>query len=226
MAQALAATQSSGVSARRLSGVERAAVVLFALGEAHGAPVWQQLDELELRDLSQAMSTLGKIDAQTVEELLVEFVSRLSATGSLVGNVDSTERLLAQFLPKDRVGQIMEEIRGPAGRTMWEKLSNVQDSVLANYLKNEYPQTVAVVLSQIRPEQAARVLAILPEDSRSTSCAGCWRWSRSRRTFWSGSRRPFAPSSCPASARRRGATATSRWRRSSTPSTARPRRAS
>jgi flagellar motor switch protein FliG len=47
---------------------------------------------------------------------------------------------------------------------MWEKLSNVQEDVLANYLKNEYPQTIAVVLSKLRPEQAARVLAVLPED--------------------------------------------------------------
>ena len=58
----------------------------------------------------------------------------------------------------------MEEIRGPAGRNMWEKLSNVQEEVLANYLKNEYPQTIAVVLSKLKPEHAARVLAILPED--------------------------------------------------------------
>jgi flagellar motor switch protein FliG len=58
----------------------------------------------------------------------------------------------------------MEEIRGPAGRNMWEKLSNVQEQVLANYLKNEYPQTVAVVLSKIRAEHAARVLGILPEE--------------------------------------------------------------
>jgi len=57
----------------------------------------------------------------------------------------------------------MEEIRGPAGRNMWEKLSNVQEEVLANYLKNEYPQTVAVVLSKVRAEHAARVLALLPE---------------------------------------------------------------
>jgi flagellar motor switch protein FliG len=58
----------------------------------------------------------------------------------------------------------MDEIRGPAGRNMWEKLSNVQEEVLANYLKNEYPQTIAVVLSKLKPEHAARVLSILPED--------------------------------------------------------------
>jgi len=57
----------------------------------------------------------------------------------------------------------MEEIRGPAGRTMWDKLGNVHEDVLANYLKNEYPQTVAVVLSKIRSDHAARVLTLLPD---------------------------------------------------------------
>jgi flagellar motor switch protein FliG len=57
----------------------------------------------------------------------------------------------------------MEEIRGPAGRTMWDKLGNVNEAVLANYLKNEYPQTVAVVLSKVKAEHAANVLTLLPE---------------------------------------------------------------
>ena len=73
----------------------------------------------------------------------------MSASGALMGNFDATERLLHQYLPKERVNGIMDEIRGPAGRNMWEKLSNVQEEVLANYLKNEYPQTIAVVLSKI-----------------------------------------------------------------------------
>jgi flagellar motor switch protein FliG len=81
-----------------------------------------------------------------------------------MGDYDATERLLQQFLPPERVGGIMDEIRGPAGRNMWEKLSNVPEEVLANYLRNEYPQTVAVVISKLRSEHAARVLAILPED--------------------------------------------------------------
>ena len=122
------------------------------------------LDDDELRQISMIMSQLGTIQASAVEELLLEFVSRLSASGALMGTYDATERLLQQHLPPDRVSGIMDEIRGPAGRNMWEKLSNVQEDVLATYLKNEYPQTIAVVLSKLRPEHAARVLAILPED--------------------------------------------------------------
>src|SRR6188474_726928 len=153
-----------GKSTRQLSGPERAAVLMLALGEQHGAKIWNLLDDDDLRQLSIVMSTLGTVDAKLVENLLLEFVGRLSASGALLGNYDATERLLQQYLPPDRVGGIMDEIRGPAGRNMWEKLANVQEEVLANYLKNEYPQTVAVVLSKLRPEHSARVLSILPED--------------------------------------------------------------
>jgi len=149
---------------RTLRGVERAAVLMLALGEQFGEKIWKLLDDDELRTLSVTMSSLGMVDSSAVESLLVEFVSRLSTAGAIMGNYDATERLLQQYLPGERVSNIMEEIRGPAGRNMWEKLSNVQEQVLANYLKNEYPQTVAVVLSKIRSEHAARVLAILPEE--------------------------------------------------------------
>jgi flagellar motor switch protein FliG len=110
------------------------------------------------------MSGLGTVSSSLIERLLVDFVSQISSTGSVMGSFDTTERLLQKFLPHDRVTTVMEEIRGPAGRTMWDKLSNVNETVLANYLKNEYPQTVAVVLTKIRPEHASRVLSALPED--------------------------------------------------------------
>jgi flagellar motor switch protein FliG len=161
----LAGRQAAGVDAgRALTGAERASVLMLTLGEQFGGKIWKLLDDDELRTLSITMSTLGVVEAVAVEKLMLEFVSRLSASGAVMGNYEATERLLQQYLPGDRVASIMDEIRGPAGRNMWEKLSNVQEQVLANYLKNEYPQTVAVVLSKIRPEHAARVLSILPED--------------------------------------------------------------
>src|SRR5690349_137009 len=148
---------------RQLSGAERSAVLMLALGEEHGSHVWKMMDEDEIKEISQVMSNLGNISANLVEKLLVDFVSQMSTTGSLIGSYESTERLLSRFLPGERVGVVMDEIRGPAGRTMWDKLANVNETVLANYLKNEYPQTVAVVLSKIKGEHAARVLAQLPE---------------------------------------------------------------
>src|SRR5437667_8929961 len=161
---ALASRQSNRPKAEPLTGPKRAAILMLALGEKYGGKVWSLLGDDEVRELSVHMSTLGTVEVETVEDLLLEFVSRMSASGALMGTFDATERLLQQYLPKERVNGIMDEIRGPAGRNMWEKLSNVQEEVLANYLKNEYPQTIAVVLSKLTAEHAARVLAILPEE--------------------------------------------------------------
>src|ERR1043165_5195963 len=110
------------------------------------------------------MAPPGTVSSTLVERLFMEFASQLSSTGSIYGSYDSTEKLLIKMLPSDRVQTIMEEIRGPAGRTMWEKLGNVKEEVLASYLKNEYPQTVSVILSKVKPDHAARVLGYLPKD--------------------------------------------------------------
>lgn len=137
---------------------------MIALGEDHGGAIWELLDDEEVKELSLAMSSLGTVEATVVEELFLEFANGVSSVGSLTGSFDNTERLLNKMLPDDRVSQIMEEIRGPAGRTMWDKLGNVNEVVLATYLKNEYPQTVSVILSKIKPEHASAVLSVLPDE--------------------------------------------------------------
>ena len=158
------AKASSKDDIRQLTGPERSAVLMLALGEEHGMRIWELMDEDEVKEVTQLMSNLGTINSSVVEKILVEFVSQMSATGSLMGSYEATERLISRIMPEDKVSSIMEEIRGPAGRTMWDKLANVNETVLANYLKNEYPQTVSVVLSKIKPEHAARVLGALPEE--------------------------------------------------------------
>ncbi len=149
---------------RALTGAQRAAIIMLSLGEEHTTRLWALLDDDEIKEISQTMATLGAVSSDVIERLFVEFTNQLSATGSIIGSFESTERLLSRALPTERVDQIMDEIRGPAGRTMWDKLGNVNEAVLASYLKNEYPQTVAVVMSKIKPEHASRVLAALPEE--------------------------------------------------------------
>ncbi|MDE2516166.1 MAG: flagellar motor switch protein FliG [Rhodospirillales bacterium] len=148
---------------RNLNGAQRAAILMLALGEAHCSRLFSMMHEDEIKDISAAMAQLGSVRADVVERLCIDFTEGMGTAGNLVGSFESTERLLQKALPRDRAAQIMEEIRGPAGRTMWDKLGNVNEAVLSNYLKNEYPQTVAVVLSKVRPDHAARVLTLLPD---------------------------------------------------------------
>jgi flagellar motor switch protein FliG len=155
--------QETMAAVKTLHGSEKAAILLLSLGE-DAKPVWDRLDDEELREISSAMSNLGPVKAEMVEYLIKDFVNRLSGSGAVTGSYEQTHRLLLQFLPADKVDSLMEELRGPAGRTMWDKLGNVNEQVLANYLKNEYPQTVSVILSKIKSEHSARVLTALPPE--------------------------------------------------------------
>ncbi len=147
-----------------MTGPQRAAVILLVLGEDHGRAIWQQFDDDEIRIITRAMAELGTVDADEVERLMLDFVGKLSSAGAVTGSFDRTISLLEKILPTDQVALIMEEIRGPAGRNMWQKLGNIDAVVLANFLKNEYPQTIAVILSKIKPDHAANVLRNLPND--------------------------------------------------------------
>jgi len=145
------------------SGVERAAILLLTLGD-QASPLMEALDDDELREISSVMSGLGAVPPHIVEQVVAEFMSRLSQAGFVLGSFEQTERMLLGIFPPDRVTTIMEELRGPAGRNVWDKLSHVNEKLLAGYLVNEYPQTVAVVLSRLPATSASKILAELPHD--------------------------------------------------------------
>ena len=157
------AKAARSLSDGELSGLHKASILMLALGEEHTGKLFGMMHEDEIRAISATMAQLGAVPADAVENLCVDFVKNFGAAGGILGSFESTEGLLMKALPRDRVSQIMEEIRGPAGRTMWDKLGNVSEQILSSYLKNEYPQTVAVVLSMIKPDHSARVLMLLPD---------------------------------------------------------------
>jgi len=147
-----------------LSGKQKAAILFMAIGRDRSASLMQSLHEDEIRDISIAMAGLGVVRAPMVEMVCKEFIENFELADGLVGTFETTEAFLRRSLSPDQVEKIMDEIRGPAGRNMWDKLANVQESILANYLRSEYPQTAAVIVSRLQPAHAARVLALLPED--------------------------------------------------------------
>lgn len=157
------ANQPAHFRDKQLSGAKKASILLLAMGEEAASKFFGMMHDEEIKLLSATMAQLGIVQADTVEQLCAEFVESFENFPGLMGSFENTENLLMKILPKDRVNSIMEEIRGPAGRTMWDKLGNVSEEILASYLKNEYPQTVAVVLSMLKPDHAARVLTLLPD---------------------------------------------------------------
>src|SRR5215470_8395858 len=91
---------------RSLTGAERAAVLILSLGEEHAAKLFALMDDEEIKELSQTMANLGTVSSSVIERLFVDFADQISATGSLVGSHESTERLLQKVLGPDRVSAI------------------------------------------------------------------------------------------------------------------------
>ena len=147
----------------KLPGPVRAAILLLALGERDGAPIWQALNDKEIRTVSMIMAHLGSVSKIDLMKTAAEFVQEVSAS-DLSGTPEATEKLLLGTLPRNRAKNFIEEIKAPSSPDLWDKLSYIRPEQLAVFLKNEYPQTAAVVLCHLRSEQAARVLARLPTD--------------------------------------------------------------
>jgi flagellar motor switch protein FliG len=141
-------------------------ILFMALDEGRRQTLIQLLDDDEIRYISRIIANLGKVAPDQVDRAVQRFYFELgNMPGAMVGTAETTQRMLRRLLPEDKVSEIMDEICGPQGRTMWEKLANISPEVLAAYLRTELAQTAAVVLGKLPPPHAARVLALLPDAS-------------------------------------------------------------
>ncbi len=146
------------------NGIEKASILMMSLEEEIASKVFSMMTEDEIRLISQSMSSLGKVETGEVETLLSEFSDEIGAGKTIVGDISSAKKLLSKALGADKVESILGDIAGPMGRDTWDRLNNVDEELLAAFLKNEHPQTVSLVLSKVRSAHASKVLSILPEE--------------------------------------------------------------
>ena len=112
---------------RTLTGPEKASILLLSLGEEKTIAIFERMDDDEIMEISQTMSSLGKVNSNIVERLFVEFAENISSTNSLVGTLDSTERLLTKVLGTDKVDSIMENIQNNEIKGVIEEIEeNIQ----------------------------------------------------------------------------------------------------
>jgi flagellar motor switch protein FliG len=127
---------------------EKAAILVMALDDERSKRLLSRLSEDEIRRLGSAMARLGRTDMTMVERVIEEFRAQIGHSCSIVGGFEVAEKMLSRFLPPDKVAEIMDEAKGPDGKNIWDKLSHIQPQTLAGYLRNEYPQTAAVILAR------------------------------------------------------------------------------
>lgn len=159
--------------ARTLHGPERVAALLLAMGKPTASLLLKRFDPLELREIARAASSLGPISAADLEPVIDEFAGEFAAGMSLLGTAEEVERLLTGILPGEQISDIMADVLGQETAapgnvpTVWERLGEVAEGSLADYLAKEHPQTAALILSRLSSEAAAKVIGQMSDNLRN-----------------------------------------------------------
>ncbi|ADH85885.1 flagellar motor switch protein FliG [Desulfurivibrio alkaliphilus] len=146
-----------------LTGPEKAAIFLLTVGEDFTAQVFQRLSPEEIKLVGRQMAKVDKIDKEELESLLQEFKTDVGGSDLFLSGNDMLEHALKKALTGDKATEILEDIRSDWKLTLFQKARKLEPKILVNFLRNEHPQTVALVLSVLEPSQAAQVVAELPE---------------------------------------------------------------
>ena len=156
--------------AERLSGPERAAVLLITLGEEVAAKVLANLDDREIQNIGNYMSALGNVDMSVMDSINKEFYDMaLSGTGGLgLAGMDFLKAALTQALDPAKATEILNNITTPGEETGGglETVRQMDPKVIASFITNEHPQTAAIILAHLDPPVASLTIRELPEENR------------------------------------------------------------
>ena len=156
------ATPAAGIS-----GAERAAILLMSLGEAEAAEVLKHMGAKDVQKVGQAMASLTNVSRERANEVMDRFVMELDNQTALgVGADDYVRRVLVGALGEDKASGLIDRILLGRNSKGLEALKWMETRAVADLVRNEHPQIVAIVLAYLDPDQAAEVLELLPERMR------------------------------------------------------------
>ena len=149
-------------------GVERAAILLLALGEQDAAQVLKHLGAKDVQRVGTAMSQLSGVSREEVSAVLAKFYTNVEQQTSFgVGTDDYIRRVLTEALGADKAGSVVDRILGGRSSRGLEALKWMEARAVSDMLRYEHPQIIAIVLSYLESDQAAEVLGQLPENMRA-----------------------------------------------------------
>ena len=151
-------------SYQTLTGLEKASIFLMSIDEAAASEILSKMDSEEIKSITHSISSLGNIAPDIVDETIEEFLEEASSGTRIIGDVSQAQKLLSKAFGEDKVSSIMEKLNAPVGKSTWDKLNNVDENLLASFLRSEHPQTVALVLSKLKRSHVASILSIMTND--------------------------------------------------------------
>ena len=151
-----------------LTGKQRTAVLLLAMGDKFTADVFKRMDRQEIADISRAIVELEPVPREVVEEVLRDFhESLVEGVDMITGGSDTLKRLLVKNLDPETAKYVMDSLSLDTGPAPFRELESVSHKLLSQILRNEHPQTLALIIGHLHPDQAANLLTNLPAGVRA-----------------------------------------------------------
>ena len=152
---------------RILTPSEEVAAILIAMNKATASRLIKYFDGAELKQITRAVALLGPVPRSELEAIIEQVATLFADGANLVGTAREMEKLLEGVLPPEQISELMADVLGAGERSIWDRISNGSETALATYLMKEHPQTVALILSKVKPACAAKVMAQLPTPLRN-----------------------------------------------------------
>jgi len=150
-------------STNKYSGPQKAAILLLAFGEEIATEIFKQMNEFEIKRIGSAMSRLGRIDSEIIDEVMEEFYTILQSNKKyFFGGNDFTKKIIEGAFKDTDAANLIEELSLESSATL-ESLELIDPKTLANFLRGEHPQTIALILSHLDAKKFGETLKLLPE---------------------------------------------------------------
>jgi flagellar motor switch protein FliG len=147
-----------------LSGVRKAALFLMVMGEDFTAQVFKHLDDREVKLLGENMALVKKVDPKTVSFVMDEFSRAMGEDGIGISGRDFLQKMVPKAFDSKKADDILGDLLSKSEEKTFEKLSSMNPNVIANLLMTEHPQTIALILVNMKHQTAADILQLLPEN--------------------------------------------------------------
>lgn len=151
------------MATHKYTGAQKAAILLLSFGEDIAAEIFKHMNEFEIKRIGSAMSRLGRLEQEIVDQILLEFYEILQRNNKFVyGGTDFTKTVIGTAFKGEDADELMESLALGA-TTNLDSLELVDAKTLANFIRNEHPQTIALILAHLDPKKCGEVLKLLPE---------------------------------------------------------------
>lgn len=155
---------------KALTGTQKAAVLMVILGESVSSDVLRQLEDDEVQRIGRELAALRMISSELAEEVLSEFYQMLTAQEYVLkGGLDYAQKILVSAFGPDHAKRLLERVTSTLSvdSASFDALQRADPQQLANFIHNEHPQTIALILSHLGPVQAAGLVESLPPQLRA-----------------------------------------------------------